>query len=361
MCVAAIFSICNKINNMENDSKQEIPNCEVCDSKPFKYRCPRCEVQTCSLDCVKIHKKELACTGERDSTAFVRLSKFTNLNLLSDYRFLEDIDRTVNNCRRNPMKRYTRYHQQLPVHLNRLKSAAAKRRIHLQYLPQHFTRHKENKSILDYKTQEITWKLDFIFPQGETIKICEVVSEKAKLCSVLDKYLDPVQCPDKYKQYLRFYHSSGASDVLVLLKAERTKDPKAVYLLDLFSDIDTNLKNRIIIENPIMLVVKKAYKDEYTILDDDSEVTSEPIYGKKAGFFGDFSPVGYFDSLEPKVKKPSRAEEAMKSVRASARALRQDQRDESEDEDEDDVEEPQEVSYRGPTIMIPSYEQLCNP
>ncbi|KAL3463394.1 hypothetical protein BJX64DRAFT_120273 [Aspergillus heterothallicus] len=30
--------------------------CEVCASEPFKYRCPTCEIMSCSLACIRTHK-----------------------------------------------------------------------------------------------------------------------------------------------------------------------------------------------------------------------------------------------------------------------------------------------------------------
>ena len=59
--------------------------CEVCQDSPFKYRCPRCSVKSCSLPCVKQHKLISGCNGQRDKTAFVPLVDFTDLNLLSGW------------------------------------------------------------------------------------------------------------------------------------------------------------------------------------------------------------------------------------------------------------------------------------
>ena len=33
--------------------------CEVCKKNPFKYRCPACNMKTCSLTCVNGHKKQV--------------------------------------------------------------------------------------------------------------------------------------------------------------------------------------------------------------------------------------------------------------------------------------------------------------
>lgn len=58
-------------------------NCEVCNAVEAKYTCPKCEVRTCCISCVKIHKKELECDGIRDKTKFIPKNQFTDLDLLS--------------------------------------------------------------------------------------------------------------------------------------------------------------------------------------------------------------------------------------------------------------------------------------
>lgn len=53
-------------------------DCEVCGNDVAKYCCPRCEVKTCSLSCVNIHKKELECDGKKYKTAFKKLENFND-------------------------------------------------------------------------------------------------------------------------------------------------------------------------------------------------------------------------------------------------------------------------------------------
>lgn len=60
-----------------------LEDCEVCGTTKAKYTCPKCEVRTCSLGCVKLHKKELDCDGIRDKTKFIPLASFADLDLLS--------------------------------------------------------------------------------------------------------------------------------------------------------------------------------------------------------------------------------------------------------------------------------------
>jgi len=60
-----------------------LEHCEVCGAEKAKYTCPKCEVRTCCLTCVNIHKKELDCDGIRNGTKFIPMKSFTDLDLLS--------------------------------------------------------------------------------------------------------------------------------------------------------------------------------------------------------------------------------------------------------------------------------------
>ena len=41
-----------------------ILKCWACPATP-KYKCPKCNIKSCSLDCVKRHKEEANCDGEK--------------------------------------------------------------------------------------------------------------------------------------------------------------------------------------------------------------------------------------------------------------------------------------------------------
>ncbi len=78
----------------ENPAKNA-SNCEVCHLTPSRYRCPRCSLRTCSAACVTRHKRDRGCSGVRDRARYVPLGAFTELDLLSDYRLLEEAGRQV--------------------------------------------------------------------------------------------------------------------------------------------------------------------------------------------------------------------------------------------------------------------------
>uniref|UniRef100_H3C6D8 Box C/D snoRNA protein 1 n=1 Tax=Tetraodon nigroviridis TaxID=99883 RepID=H3C6D8_TETNG len=83
--------------------KISLSNCSVCGLHEAKYKCPGCLVHSCSLPCVKKHKADSSCSGIRNKTAFVALSQFDEMALLSDYRFLEDTGRFADGATRDSL------------------------------------------------------------------------------------------------------------------------------------------------------------------------------------------------------------------------------------------------------------------
>lgn len=62
----------------------KLGSCEICSSKAAIYKCPKCEMVTCSLECSKRHKRlKNFCDGIRDKTKYVPLKKFGYMELVS--------------------------------------------------------------------------------------------------------------------------------------------------------------------------------------------------------------------------------------------------------------------------------------
>lgn len=85
--------------------------CAECQENTFKYRCPACDIRTCSLACTRAHKQATGCTGKRSRTEMVTLAEFTERQLLSDYKFLEEAARLHDAAQRSEAPRPAR---QLP-------------------------------------------------------------------------------------------------------------------------------------------------------------------------------------------------------------------------------------------------------
>ncbi|CAK9810384.1 Box C/D snoRNA protein 1 [Anthophora plagiata] len=305
-------------------SSVKLEDCEVCNTDKARYTCPKCEVRTCSLRCVNIHKKELECDGIRDKTKFVTLQSFTDLDLLSDYRLLEEVGRTVEQLKRDPFKKCTRQNS-LPMHLKKLKTATFKRKILLQFMPQHFSRHKNNTTFLNWKSNELYWRVEWIFPQAEYTKwVTEKALESTRLSSLIEEILDPVKSLENKNDIeelnlrmslndrLQFYQAAGLPGVKVLLKAEKiAKSDLKFYELDVTLTLMENLENKIIIEFPVIYIILKDHSYMYEIIttdeEDDSKCksNSDNVFKQKKRTYDQMnvkeeknSPINYFFNSE---------------------------------------------------------------
>ncbi|XP_063242907.1 box C/D snoRNA protein 1 [Bacillus rossius redtenbacheri] len=266
--------------------------CEVCDDNDAKYACPRCEVKTCCLSCIKIHKKELSCSGQRDRVAYKPLNRFTNMDLQSDYTLLEETSRRIEIAARDPCKYYTRLGD-LPVHLHRLKKAAIERTIHLDFLPKNFSRHKANTTYLNWHTRSISWHVEWVFAQANITCVDDRLPEDERLAVLASKYLDPARCDEALGESLQFYHSQGLEGAALLLKTEH---PSRFYELDPSATLGGGLRGKYLIEFPTIHVVLKDHRHAYPIVDSDDEE------------FGSFKSVpprfnGYMNTALPRNKQ----------------------------------------------------------
>ena len=51
--------------------------------------------KSCSLQCVQRHKLEAECDGIRDKVKYLPINKFTDLDVVSDFRLLEEVSKQV--------------------------------------------------------------------------------------------------------------------------------------------------------------------------------------------------------------------------------------------------------------------------
>ncbi|XP_015360226.1 box C/D snoRNA protein 1 isoform X2 [Marmota marmota marmota] len=215
-----------------------------------------------SLPCVKKHKAELTCNGVRNKTAFVSIQQFTEMNLLSDYRFLEDVARTADHISRDVfLKR--------PIsnkHMCFLKNRARKQGIDLKLLPTGFTKRKENSTIFDKKKQKFCWHVKLQFPQSQAEYIEKRVPEDKTINEILKPYVDPEKSDPVIRQRLKAYIHSQ-TEVQILMKVEYMQQNLVRYYeLDPYKSLLDNLKNKVIIEYPTLYVVLKGSSDDMKVL-----------------------------------------------------------------------------------------------
>ncbi|KAF5302696.1 hypothetical protein FQR65_LT08438 [Abscondita terminalis] len=263
-------TLVNDGNLSAPSTSSKLGSCEVCAMNDAKYTCPRCEVKTCCLRCAKIHKLELECSGARDRTKFIPINKFTNMDLSSDYRLLEEITRSVDLLKKNRDKKATRVNTELPNHLFRLRKATADRKTTLKFLPRNFARHKQNTTRLHFATNIVYWHIDWIFPNAENFKITDdAVSETERLSNLVSKYL-VAQDDLALQEKLQYYQAVNLPGIRLFLKAEQ-KSGNKFYELDPLESLKDNLRKKVIIEYPTIHVVLKEHSHVYDVLDSDDE------------------------------------------------------------------------------------------
>ncbi|XP_068950678.1 box C/D snoRNA protein 1 isoform X2 [Petaurus breviceps papuanus] len=251
--------------------KLAMSSCETCGTEEAKYRCPRCMKCSCSLACVKKHKTELTCNGIREKTAFVSLKQFTEINLLSDYRFLEDIGRSADYVARDIFLKRPSTNKIL----NYMKNRARRCNIDLRILPIGFTKRRENTTVFDRKEQRFYWHLKLLFPQSHAEYVEKGVPGDKKLHEILRTYIDPEKSDPVIRQRLKAYVFSE-SGVQILMKIENMQHNLVRYYeLDPCKSLIENLKDKVVIEYPTLHVVLKGSKNDMIILGQERNESTE--------------------------------------------------------------------------------------
>ncbi|NXH32580.1 BCD1 protein, partial [Myiagra hebetior] len=246
--------------------------CETCSKEEAKYRCPRCMKYSCSLLCVKKHKLALSCNGVRDKTAFISVNEFTDLNLLSDYRFLEDVGRTADAAARHCIVHSPATKRLLYCLRNKARGC----NIELKTLPVGFTKRRENSTTFNSMENKFYWHLKLVFPHCNAEYTLKGVPDDKTLADILKPYIDPVESDPVVCQRLKIYTASPQSDVRILMKIEnRSRNSIRYNELDASRSLLDNLKGKVIIEYPTLFVVLKTLKNDMVVLGQDGSEPAE--------------------------------------------------------------------------------------
>nr|XP_012998197.1 box C/D snoRNA protein 1 [Cavia porcellus] len=240
--------------------KLAMSRCETCGTEEAKYRCPRCMRYSCSLPCVKKHKAELTCNGVRDKTAYVSLQQFTEMNLLSDYRFLEDVARTADHISRDALLKKPISNK----HMYFMKNRARRQGINLKLLPNGFTKRKENSTFFDKRyVSKLVYQHSI---NNNLFSLLERVPDDKTINEILKPYIDPEKSDPVIRQRLKTYIRSQTS-IQILMKVENMQQNLVRYYeLDPHKSLLDNLRNKVIIEYPTLHVVLKESSSDMIIL-----------------------------------------------------------------------------------------------
>lgn len=224
------------------------------------------------MNCLNIHKKELNCTGVRDKTKFIPLKQMTDTDFMSDYCFLEECTRYVADRKRDKIKSYTSYNKRLPATQFKLREAAKERGTKLKFLLPNFTRNASNSSCYDRTENIIHWRIEWIFPNAENLRIVdEKCSENERLVDLAEKHFNPQpEMANSNTKNLVYYQSRGIGGLTFILKAEGVKKCKNRFFeLDVQKSLKENLKGKTLVEYPAIYVVfSDVVRELFDVIDD---------------------------------------------------------------------------------------------
>jgi len=231
---------------------------------------------------VRRHKEEAGCDGLRDKTKFKPLSQFTDMDIVNDYRLMEEVTKQVDKCKRDKIKRSTRQGNEMMVaprlqkHLQRLQSQARSRTCRLRILPPHFIRRKNNSSMYDFREKVIKWHVELKFPNIDQTVTLPSINERTKLWRLISDFVE-FKCADDPTDPFQHYRAVSYGGICLYLKAEGLPGPgetsRHFYPLDMKRSLKTGLKNTRIVEHPIIHVV--FTRDEHMYLEEQDLVLFE--------------------------------------------------------------------------------------
>jgi len=268
-------------------TKGRMGNCAVCDAGvPAKYRCPACSVASCSLACSKRHKISAndgaGCTGKRDRAAFKDIRDFTDADVVSDYRFLEEA-----RLEKDRAKRWRPQHgsgSDAAVRSDRAPAPAKSvalvvqkaeaRGVRLRRMPDGMTRRVANTTHYDRRRDLMRWRVEWLFrapaaasePASVSASTSDAkVDETTILRDALAAHLRPVPGQAARLHRLRRFvaavkegkegEAGGASELAVFLAQDgRPANDPRFHKLNLNETIRANLAGKTIVEFPTMHV-----------------------------------------------------------------------------------------------------------
>ncbi|KAK9861643.1 hypothetical protein WJX84_010130 [Apatococcus fuscideae] len=255
------LSLPQQADEAEPSSSQHLPGptmCQACGQKQAKYTCPACSSRSCSLDCCRAHKLGSGCTGKRSRTAHVPMADFSDRELSSDYKFLEEAGRAGEVAFRG---RPEGTDCAPPERVRSLLKAAGLRHVDLRLQMPGMTRRKANTSKYDHKRRRLSWCMSWHFPAANVDIFDREVDEHAKASDLLKAHL-AMDMNTLRKglagraSVLQPYRAAGVENLHILMRAAFCPASQPVYhSIAPSMSMSSQLARKTIIEYPELLVL----------------------------------------------------------------------------------------------------------
>jgi hypothetical protein len=219
--------------------------CAVCHVSAPKYKCPACNMRTCSLACSRGHKEQTSCTGAVDPAKFVPrnelLSSPTTLN--RDYNFLLSVDRRLALGKRTademgPQRKHQRIYTKNGVRVRSLPAGMQKARM--------------NKSGWNNRRKSFYWTVEWIFDHQRVFK--EIAD--SEILEDVALRLFPVLEQTQFQVYMKRIDCPANKQQLIPLDNRQT--------------LSSQIEGKSVIEFPTFVIIKDQLPDGYIIAGNDN-------------------------------------------------------------------------------------------
>ena len=164
----------DSISSQSDKEKKEL--CEICKKEEYKYNCPKCKIKTCSVSCVKAHKKKYGCDGEKDK--FKLISKQADYNEQTFHRDVNFLNTAINDINTANKKVYnlTEYTDTSQNKTFKTFKRILKKFRDINYFksPMVMECNKYNKSYSDTNLKKIYWTIKFNFLDEKLYYISDI-------------------------------------------------------------------------------------------------------------------------------------------------------------------------------------------
>ena len=250
-------------------TNQKPKSCHFCSNTP-KYKCPKCQISTCSLKCCKQHKVDFSCDGVRDQTKFIDKKSYVERDFKRDIHFLEDLNRNFLACSGKVARfeaaqsiatdskpKNTQNH----VHQKKFQKFL-KNKLNIEYLilPNFYEQHLKNTSRINNKSKKIFWTLKI------NNKYFQNLPGNSKLGEALKKCLAVTSKIVIENWSVGMFDLSGSAE-----NRRKATNFKKFINLDITKTLNDNFKNKVILEVPDLRVIERHECFENSLPDSEDE------------------------------------------------------------------------------------------
>ncbi|KRX97233.1 Box C/D snoRNA protein 1 [Trichinella pseudospiralis] len=258
--------------NKKNDKPTfDNKHCDIC-KKNARYCCPACQARSCSLECVKKHKKLINCDGLACRTRFVSMQNYSTVNFMQDFNILMEAAGKYDHFRETMASYYKKHNVQQQD--RNLQSNCRSNGILLVRLPHYCYKNLRNKSFYNKRADTSFWSVEFIFHfnNNPVSVICDKIPNSLSLLTLLKNLFKPKPNSEFAEQSAllnNYANNINLNDLRCFIKVEQnwwTKDDR-YYAVDMNSSLIEILKDKIVVEFPTFHICRSENANKFPIFD----------------------------------------------------------------------------------------------